>query len=56
MAELLVSARGEPIRIEATSDPDDATRAVYENGGLLPGSSATLAGPTFEEWLRSTST
>jgi uncharacterized protein YbjT (DUF2867 family) len=53
MAKLLVAARGDTIRIEATSEADDATRAVYENGGLLPGPSATLAGPTFEEWLRS---
>jgi hypothetical protein len=32
-------------------DPD---RDVFEKGGLLPGPDATLAGPTFEEWLDST--
>ena len=33
------------------SDPADPDRDLYENGGLLPGPDATLAGPTFEEWL-----
>jgi hypothetical protein len=28
-------------------------RDLYETGGLLPGPDATLAGPTFEEWLAS---
>ncbi len=28
---------------------------LYRNGALLPGPQATLAGPTFEEWLDSTS-
>jgi hypothetical protein len=30
------------------SDPDDELLA---SGALLPGPDATLAGPTFEEWL-----
>jgi hypothetical protein len=34
----------------ACSDAD-----LYQNGALLPGPQATLAGPTFEEWLDSTS-
>jgi hypothetical protein len=37
------------------SDPSDPDREVNENGGLLPGPDATLAGPSFEEWLDSTS-
>jgi hypothetical protein len=55
MARLLVARRGEAVRIEGMSDPADPDRDVLEKGGLLPGSDATLAGPTFEEWLASTS-
>jgi uncharacterized protein YbjT (DUF2867 family) len=49
-AKLLAAYRGTPARVEGVSAPDDA----YESGGLLPGPEATLAGPTFEEWLHST--
>jgi uncharacterized protein YbjT (DUF2867 family) len=55
MAELLVARRGDPVRIEGMSDPDDPDRDLNMNGALLPGPDATLAGPTFEEWLDSTS-
>jgi uncharacterized protein YbjT (DUF2867 family) len=51
MARLLVTRRGDRVRVEGTSDPDDPDRELYEGGGLLPGPGATLAGPTFEEWL-----
>ena len=45
-ASLLVAERGEPVRIEGvTWDP------LYEQGAALPGPDATLAGPTFAEWL-----
>lgn len=54
LARLLAARRGDPVRIEGVSDPADPDRAVYETGGLLPGSDATIAGPTFEEWLDST--
>ena len=37
------------------SDPVDPDRDLYETGALLPGPGAILAGPTFEEWLDSTS-
>jgi uncharacterized protein YbjT (DUF2867 family) len=50
-AKLLVGRRGEPVRIEAVSDPADPDRDVLESGGLLPGPDAILAGPSFEEWL-----
>jgi hypothetical protein len=36
------------------SNPADPDLALYETGALLPGPNATLAGPTFEEWLDST--
>ena len=55
MAKRLVARRGGPLGIEGVSDPADPDRDLYETGGLLPGPHATLAGPTFEEWLNSTS-
>jgi uncharacterized protein YbjT (DUF2867 family) len=53
MARLLAARRGDAVRIEAVVDPADPDRDLYEQGGLLPGPHATLAGPTFEEWLDS---
>jgi len=55
MAKLLVARRGDVLRIEAVSNPDDPDGAVYEAGGLLPGPHAELAGPTFAQWLESES-
>jgi uncharacterized protein YbjT (DUF2867 family) len=55
MAKRLVVRRGGPLGIEGVSTPADPDRDLYETGGLLPGPHATLAGPTFEEWLDSTS-
>jgi uncharacterized protein YbjT (DUF2867 family) len=52
MAALFAACQGDPAEIEEVSNPDDPDRSLYENGGLLPGPHATLAGPTFEEWLR----
>jgi uncharacterized protein YbjT (DUF2867 family) len=54
-AARLVARRGDRLRIEAVSNPADPDRALYESGALLPGPSATLAGPTFDEWLESAS-
>jgi hypothetical protein len=54
MARLLVARRSDPLRVEGVSDPDDPDRDLFENGGLLPNPGATLAGPTFEEWVDST--
>jgi uncharacterized protein YbjT (DUF2867 family) len=51
MAKLLVRRRGNPVRIEGMSDPNDPDRELYLSGALLPGPHATLAGPTFEQWL-----
>jgi uncharacterized protein YbjT (DUF2867 family) len=52
-ASLLVARRGDGVRIEEVSNPDDPDREHNEGGGLLPGPKATLAGPTFEDWLAS---
>jgi uncharacterized protein YbjT (DUF2867 family) len=54
MAVLLAARRGDPAKIEDVSDPTDPDN-LNENGGLLPGPNAILAGPTFEEWLDSVS-
>ena len=55
LAQLFVARRGDSVRIEGVSDPADPDRDIFEKGGLLPGSHATLAGPTFQEWLDVTS-
>jgi hypothetical protein len=39
------------VRIEEVGDEADPDGELLESGGLLPGPAATLAGPTFEEWL-----
>jgi hypothetical protein len=51
MAMLLTARRGDLVKIEAVSDPTNPETELNESGGLLPGPHATLAGPTFEEWL-----
>jgi uncharacterized protein YbjT (DUF2867 family) len=51
VARLLVARRGRPLLIEEVSNPADPDHELFENGGLLPGPHATLAGPTFERWL-----
>jgi len=55
IANLFVARRGHAVKIEAVSAPDDPDHDLYEKGLLLPGPDATLAGPTFQEWLDSTS-
>jgi uncharacterized protein YbjT (DUF2867 family) len=55
MARLVAARRGEPAKVEGVSDPADPDSEGYRTGALLPGPDATLAGPTFEEWLDSTS-
>lgn len=54
VARLVAARRGDSVRIEAVSDPDDPEQALYASGALLPGPDAVLAGPTFEQWLDST--
>jgi uncharacterized protein YbjT (DUF2867 family) len=52
MARLLATRRGDPVKIEGVTDPSDPDH-LGERGALLPGPHATLAGPTFGEWLDS---
>jgi uncharacterized protein YbjT (DUF2867 family) len=54
VARLVAARRGDSVRIEVVSDPDDPEQALYASGALLPGPDAVLAGPTFEQWLDST--
>jgi uncharacterized protein YbjT (DUF2867 family) len=54
-ARKLVEHRGDSIEVEEWSDPENPDRELFENGALLPGPQATLAGPTYEEWLESSS-
>jgi uncharacterized protein YbjT (DUF2867 family) len=51
MARLVAARRGMPERVEEAPDADDPDRELFAGDGLLPGRRATLAGPTFEEWL-----
>ncbi|MGW9210234.1 SDR family oxidoreductase [Embleya sp. NPDC055664] len=54
MARLVLERRGHTVRIEEVSDPANPDRDLFENGGLLPGPHATLAGPTYRDWLAGT--
>lgn len=54
MAALLAAKRGRPRKVEGISIPDDPDAALMEQGDLLPGPSAARTGPTFEEWLDTT--
>jgi uncharacterized protein YbjT (DUF2867 family) len=51
MARLVAAERGAPQRVEEASDPDDPDSELIATDGLLPSRHATLAGPSFEEWL-----
>jgi uncharacterized protein YbjT (DUF2867 family) len=51
LAQLVAAKHGEEVKIEAVSNPADPDDALNTNGGLLPGPHATLAGPTFAEWV-----
>ena len=55
IARLLVARRGDSVRIESADNPAYPDADLYEQGALLPGPHATLAGPTFEEWIGSQS-
>ena len=55
-AATLFASRGDSIEIRETrggllADPDGPDSTAYAEGAALPGPGATLAGPSFEEWL-----
>ena len=51
MAQLLAASRGNGVRVEEVSDPSNPDGELFASGAMLPNPGATLAGPTFEEWL-----
>jgi uncharacterized protein YbjT (DUF2867 family) len=53
-AKRLSARRGDGLRIEGVSNPQDTDRAAYEAGAQLPGPNALLGGPTFQAWLEAT--
>jgi uncharacterized protein YbjT (DUF2867 family) len=55
VAKLVAARRDDPVRIEVPSESPWPESHLFEAGALLPGPDATLAGPTFEEWLDSRS-
>ena len=55
-AAALVASRGESIEIRESrgvplAQPDHPDAAAYAQGAVLPHPGATLAGPSFAEWL-----
>src|SRR4051795_3608977 len=55
-AAALFASRGDSIEIRETrggllAEPGDPDAAAYAEGAVLPNPGATLAGPSFEEWL-----
>ena len=51
-ARLFAAHRGSPSRVEENVDQDAPDRELFAGDGLLPSPDATLAGPTYEEWLK----
>jgi len=51
-ARLFASHRGSPSRVEENVDQYAPDRELFAGDGLLPSPDATLAGPTYEEWLK----
>jgi uncharacterized protein YbjT (DUF2867 family) len=51
LARRFAAHRGDPVQVEEVTDPADPDRVMEATGGLLPGPHATIAGPTFTEWL-----
>jgi uncharacterized protein YbjT (DUF2867 family) len=51
LARLLAAHRGDATRIELEGDTANPDAELSASGGLLPGPSAILAGPTFAQWL-----
>jgi uncharacterized protein YbjT (DUF2867 family) len=50
-AAALFASRGDAIEVRETLQPGDPDATAYAEGAALPHPGATLAGPSFEEWL-----
>jgi hypothetical protein len=51
MLPRLTRIRSDRLRIEVADNRVDPDRGLYESRAALPGPDATLAGPTFDQWL-----
>ena len=51
LARMLVAHRGKSLRVEESTEFFSESE-LYDSDAPLPGPDATLAGPTFEEWLK----
>jgi uncharacterized protein YbjT (DUF2867 family) len=51
LAQLFAAHHGGSVRVEGVRDASDPNQELYDNGTMLPGPDAILAGPTYEEWL-----
>ena len=51
VATIYAARSGDPVRVEAVSNPADPASEPYASGALLPGPGALLAGPIFGQWL-----
>jgi uncharacterized protein YbjT (DUF2867 family) len=56
-ARVLFASRGDSVEVREerqsllVAGPDDPDAEAYADGAVLPSAGATLAGPSFEEWL-----
>jgi uncharacterized protein YbjT (DUF2867 family) len=55
LAKLYAARRGEATPVEEVLDAANPDDELFAGGALLPSPHATLAGPTFAEWLAATS-
>jgi uncharacterized protein YbjT (DUF2867 family) len=55
LGALLAAKRGEPVTVEGVSDPTNPDTALYESDELRAGPDAIIAGPTFADWLETSS-
>lgn len=55
LAAMLAAKRGDPVRVEGVSDPTNPDTALYESDELRAGPDAIIAGPSFAEWLETSS-
>jgi uncharacterized protein YbjT (DUF2867 family) len=50
-AAALFASRGDAVEVREGRRPGDPDAAAYAEGAALPNPGATLAGPSFAEWL-----
>jgi hypothetical protein len=55
LAVMLAATRGDPKKVEAVNDPTNPDSALYDSDELLAGPDAIIAGPSFAEWLETSS-